>query len=617
MGTPTRDQVVAWNPQSLADVATAADSIMTSFDTLADTMNRTIHDLDWSGAAAKAALGRADNEKQQIRTVATAYSNLADACSGAYAAMQPGISDLQSSIRALENDRFTVDQDFTVHDNLGDKERQEDAKNDTARLQSIAQSLGQSDDAWSAKIATAVGEIEKLAPVTKLNNPLIGLLMGGMGRANPVPDSLDPLSMMLKLNNGIPVTVDDPDGSKKTITPNPDGTVTVAQATHGPDGSTTTTSSTNSGPATTTVMTPRGDGSGIVDVAVTGPDGKTQRLRTVPQADGHNATFAVNGDGTLGAKMSESYRAADGGVITDVVGKNGVLDRSWQRPDGFVANERYLVGPDGQRQLVGTSNSARMHSVLQADGTIKTTYPDGRTAQTAQLPDGRVVTKFEDGSMLSYDPGRAAPGVPHQSMWDNVKAFTGGHWDGLVSSTQGTVDQHPVETGLGGAASAGSEAANRAGQTMAGRAAAAAGESAAKQILANTMLDNGAPGAGRAAVQALDASADAANGYAAADALKAGGKWLGWPATIGINSYVNWDDWAHHDKPMGEAIGNAVGSSVGGMAGAWMGAKVGAVACSPFAEVPIVPVLCAVGGAAVGGFLGGSAGGYAGEQPFK
>ncbi|WP_196812375.1 T-complex 10 C-terminal domain-containing protein [Nocardia sp. CNY236] len=45
-----------------------------------------------------------------------------------------------------------------------------------------------------------------------------------------------------------------------------------------------------------------------------------------------------------------------------------------------------------------------MHSALEADGTIHTTYPDGRTARTVQLADGRVVAEFEDGSGLSCDP---------------------------------------------------------------------------------------------------------------------------------------------------------------------------------------------------------------------
>src|SRR5690606_29800268 len=274
------------------------------------------------------------------------------------------------------------------------------------------------------------------------------------------------------------------------------------------------------------------------------------------------------------------YRADDGGIVTDTY-RDGVIDRQWKGPDGFTANERYVVGPDGQQVLVGTSNSAQMTSVLQPDGTIQTTYPDGRSAVTRELADGTVVTEFSDKSVLAYDPKASAPGVAQQSPWDVVKAWSGGQLTGFTDSTAGTVQTHPWASGAGVAAAGGGEAVSQVGKTMAGEAAGLAGSAAARQIIADSMLDAGTPGAGRAAIEALDASADAAGKAGVAGAVGTTAKVLGWPATIGINSYINYDDWTN-GKPADEAIANAAGGTVGGMGGAWMGAWLGATACTPF-----------------------------------
>lgn len=74
-----------------------------------------------------------------------------------------------------------------------------------------------------------------------------------------------PLATALLVENGIPSTATTPGGKTITITPNPDGTTTVAQSMQGPDGSTSATTMTSDGPQTTTVRKPRLDGSGIID----------------------------------------------------------------------------------------------------------------------------------------------------------------------------------------------------------------------------------------------------------------------------------------------------------------------------------------------------------------
>lgn len=165
-------------------------------------------------------------------------------------------------------------------------------------------------------------------------------LVAGPPTAGASLFDLGPLGKAQELDNGIPVTHTSPDGKTTTITPNPDGTQTVAQSFTGPDGATTTTTSYNGQPPTTTVASTRTDGSGIVDSTITGPDGKTHRVQRVPTGQGRSVTHAVNPDGSVGAPLSESYPGPNGaGVITDVPGPEGELDREWRRPHGKPGDE--------------------------------------------------------------------------------------------------------------------------------------------------------------------------------------------------------------------------------------------------------------------------------------
>lgn len=469
-----------------------------------------------------------------------------------------------------------------------------------------------------AAIDLATSQMSRLV-LTEAPNKVVRMLFPGL--LNPetaplseLPPEFSPLGAMTSLQNGIPVTTTLADGSTQTITPNPDGTLTVSTKATQPDGSTITTSTTNGGPSTTTVSTPRTDGSGITDVKVTGPDGKTQLLQTTSAGDGRSVTRAVNDDGSLGPVLSETY-PQNGGVVTDVYGENGVVDRQWERSDGFRAFEQYVPGPDGQLQLVGTSNSDGMQSVQNADGKITTTYPDGRTAETAQLTDGRVVTKFEDGSVLQYDPTKAAAGAPTQSTWDVVKSFTATQWNSVLDSTLGTVQSYPVTNQIGVAATATSEWASRGGSLMAEQAAKSAENSLIAQTKSLQMLDSGAPGAGKLFVGAMDSATDATGKYALANTLKSDAKLAGWPALVGVNAYMNYDDWINDRKPGSQALANAAGGIAGGWAGAELGAIGGAALCTPL--TPIGQAFCAGVGAAALGFGGGALGSYYAEQPFK
>lgn len=353
---------------------------------------------------------------------------------------------------------------------------------------------------------------------------------------------------MVNLENGIPVTFTDKDGKTTTITPNPDNTLTVAQSVTAPDGSTTTTASTNGGPTTTTITTPRADGSGIVDTTVTGPDGKQQRLQTVPHGGGRSTTYAVNDDGSRGAKISESYPAPNGGSITEVAGPNGELEREWKRQDGYREYERYLPGADGQPQLVGTSNSAGVQSVLNTDGSIDTKFSDGRWAKTITLQDGTTVTKFSDDSELKLPV----------SGWQAATSFLG-------------FESHPNTTWAGMGASGVAAGLEEGGKSMAGQAAMMAKTS---QLLGQGALDDLATGAGlpgKQASVALQIGDDAAQLGSNAKWLGGVGKFGGPLATVGFATYNSWDDYSEGRKTGWEAVGNGVGTSVGGIAGGFGG----------------------------------------------
>ncbi|MCZ9327577.1 hypothetical protein [Nocardia farcinica] len=120
----------------------------------------------------------------------------------------------------------------------------------------------------------------------------------------------------------------------------------------------------------------------------------------------------------------------------------------------------------------------------------------------------------------------------------------------------------------------------------------------------------------KAFVGAMDSATDASSKYNMANIMKSDAKLAGWPALVGVNAYVNWDDWAHHGKPGDEAIANAVGGIAGGWAGAAVGAQFGAWACAPVLP-PFGSAFCAGVGAAAGGLGAGAAGAYFAEQPFK
>ncbi|WP_280336932.1 hypothetical protein [Nocardia wallacei] len=629
-------QVEKWNTDVLGTDATALGNLVVKGDGMLQSMLVTQDDLaeSWRGAGADAAANRVVNEK----TAGSHIMGQINSLKSVYTIHQTALADAKNLVvnkRNIFRDvrGFDVRDDGTVTAESKIKQLEAagtdrgdvtvarlnlmyEAGQCQLELVSALQNADNAATAAKAQIDLVRAELGKVAlleaPPKEIRALYPGLMHPDTAKASELPPIV---GEALKLEQGIPITVTNPDGSTKTVTPNPDGTMTVSTSLQQPDGSTLTTETTANRPPVTTVATPRHDGSGIVDMTVTAADGKRQQFQKIPKGGGKTTTFAVNLDGSPGTKVSESY-PQNGGIVTDKYSPNGVIERQWQRPDGFRAFEQYVPGPDGQPHLAGTANSAGMRSVMNPDGTITTTDSNGRSAQTAQLADGRIVTKFPDGSVLQFDPSSAPPHSPQPTIWDTTKAWSGTQWDSLYGSTKDTVVQHPLATGFSAASAAGGEWASRGAVPMAEMAQRAAVDSQGNQIRALQMLESGAPGAGTVFVGAMDSATDAASKAEYSQFLKTDGKLLsGVPLGGAVNAYVNWDDWAHNNKPGDEAIANAVGGTVGGWAGAELGATGGALACAPLG--PIGSAFCAGVGAAAGGFLIGSGGAWAAEQPFK
>ncbi|MGW0251372.1 DUF6973 domain-containing protein [Nocardia goodfellowii] len=149
---------------ALVALSKRAEIIETGLNDTADVMRRQIYDLQWSGAASRAATDRADHEYQDLRRVADAYGRLAEYSTNAYNEMSYSAAYLTSTTLQLLADGFTVDEDWKVQAAQGgDAER---AANDTVSLQAQAKAIGMSMEKWGPLIKAVVQELRQFAPET-------------------------------------------------------------------------------------------------------------------------------------------------------------------------------------------------------------------------------------------------------------------------------------------------------------------------------------------------------------------------------------------------------------------------------------------------------------------
>ncbi|MET9489465.1 hypothetical protein [Nocardia sp. NPDC006630] len=234
---------MSWKTGSLGQIAGDAGKIRDAIDTQADTLNRTIDGLDWSGAAHDGALGRADREKSQQRAVATAYDDFATALQGAEGAIDYPIGEIQSRINRM-GAGWSVAEDFTVtapnnakSSKPSDNDKN-DADNDTASLQGLARSIGEAMDTWAPKILDAINSISGMAPTKAqlvATNPLDALTadqarkdLQALKNGTADPATVERLRMATTLSQDAHKTLDGdtPEGTKS---PDTDKTVNLPQ----------------------------------------------------------------------------------------------------------------------------------------------------------------------------------------------------------------------------------------------------------------------------------------------------------------------------------------------------------------------------------------------------
>ncbi|WP_280271100.1 hypothetical protein [Nocardia wallacei] len=303
----------------LSTDATALGDLMIKGDGMLQSMLTTQDDLaeSWKGAGADAAATRVVNEK----TAGSHIMGQINTLKGAYTTQQTALTDAKNLVvtkRNLFQDvrGFDVKDDGTVTADTKIKQLEGAGKDrgdvTAARLNlmyeasqcqlELLSALQNADNAATAAKAQIDLAKAELGKVTLLEAPPKGIRAMYQGLTHPEtakPSELPPIvGEALTLEQGIPLTVTNPDGSTKTVTPNPDGTMTVSTSLQQPDGSTLTTETTGNKPPVTTVSTPHSDGSGIVDMTVTGADGKQQRYQKVPDGSDKTSIYSMNADGS-------------------------------------------------------------------------------------------------------------------------------------------------------------------------------------------------------------------------------------------------------------------------------------------------------------------------------
>ncbi|MBM7276905.1 hypothetical protein JTZ10_03960 [Gordonia rubripertincta] len=187
MVAKTRSVVRDAHPEILAHAASALVPVSSAIEGKAEELHAKVTGLDWKGAARDGALTRADREKTQMTRAADAVDQLGEALKSGGSRMAPMVASLNTSATNLENDQFSVSEEWTVRDlrdyaseekrNEGDptalsaiaearRIRGEEATNETIRLQRLAQELHAADLDTKRAISEAEELIRTLTPIT-------------------------------------------------------------------------------------------------------------------------------------------------------------------------------------------------------------------------------------------------------------------------------------------------------------------------------------------------------------------------------------------------------------------------------------------------------------------
>ncbi|MGW5309113.1 alpha/beta hydrolase [Nocardia thailandica] len=187
MNTPTKSRVLGWDVTGLDEVADTIDpegaraGIESGLDAIRSGMRRAVHDLDWSGAACAAALGRADAEWTGLGRVIDAYSRIGSNCRAAARAMAYPVGELRALVGVVENAGGAVSDSWEVT-GLPDPDENADT---TLRLRNLAADLDRLDARWAPAIAAAVLALRAMAPASAA----LGDLPARPGADRPAADA--------------------------------------------------------------------------------------------------------------------------------------------------------------------------------------------------------------------------------------------------------------------------------------------------------------------------------------------------------------------------------------------------------------------------------------------
>ncbi|NUS45761.1 MAG: hypothetical protein HOQ24_18980 [Mycobacteriaceae bacterium] len=182
MPSPNREEILKWDITYLSQTSFVARKMATLIPQLSSSLAYHISAMDWSDGAKNAANDRIHLEQRQMDWLAAAYDELEDACDAAYTAMSYNYNFLHTVSVDWRNNKtpfvqmYDIGLDWTVirkgTGSVGPDgyytsfEQDDNAINETIRLQAMAKQLGIDDEDHAPKITAAIQKVESRTHVT-------------------------------------------------------------------------------------------------------------------------------------------------------------------------------------------------------------------------------------------------------------------------------------------------------------------------------------------------------------------------------------------------------------------------------------------------------------------
>ncbi|EON34449.1 hypothetical protein GTC6_02540 [Gordonia terrae C-6] len=196
MSRPSRSIVNGWDLMSLDAAASALDTAVDDLSGLTQRMaeapRRAGDSRGWVGASQLGCESRTDSDRAEINKLGADLTHAANVLRNTSAAISPNRTTALVRALALERDKFSVADDWTVRDTRdyaaelkgveagsatersildAQAARSEEAKTATVSLQSLADQMGEDDRNGARVLATAFGDAEGNAPLASSYSP--------------------------------------------------------------------------------------------------------------------------------------------------------------------------------------------------------------------------------------------------------------------------------------------------------------------------------------------------------------------------------------------------------------------------------------------------------------